>query len=167
MPAVPDSHAERFGVVVTEHYLRDHSMPFRLIAHQATESALGEARATGYPREQIAKTVILRMLDGYRLAIVPASERLSLQKVRDALELNGGPVRLATEAELSTDFPAFEAGTLPPLGPLLPADVLIDTRLLHYNRVVASAGDHRHAMLVDPMSLVRDAGARVLDLVED
>jgi prolyl-tRNA editing enzyme YbaK/EbsC (Cys-tRNA(Pro) deacylase) len=172
MTAVPDSHVERIdveriGVLLTEQYLRDHSIPFRLIAHEQTTSARQEARATGYPPEQHAKSVVLRVLDRYRLAIVPASERLSLRKVRDALELEGRAVRLATEAELSADFPAFDTGALPPLGRLLHADVLIDRRLLDYGRVVSAAGDHRHSMLVDPMSLVRDAGALVLDLIEE
>jgi Ala-tRNA(Pro) deacylase len=147
-------------------FLDDHDVAYEVIEHEETLTAADEGRATNHPPEQVAKVVVLRDRDGYRLAVLPAAQRLDLHKVRDALDATGS-LQLATEEDMRADFPQFEAGATPPLGPMLPAPELFDRRLLDHDRVLCSAGDHRHSLLVDPTLLARAANAEVTDICAD
>ena len=67
---------------------------------------------------------------------------------------------------MATEFPAYEVGAIPPIGPDTPAE-LIDLRLLDYGQVLCPAGDHQHSLLVDPADIVRVTGAWAVDLRQD
>ena len=144
-------------------YLREHGVSFDVIEHARAESAAGEARAAQLPAEQTAKTVVLHAPAGYRFAVISGADRLDLHKAADALEVTRHELRLATEADIAADFPGYQVGAIPPLGPDTPAE-LIDPRLLEYEHVLCPAGDHEHSLLLDPVELVRVTGARVIDL---
>jgi prolyl-tRNA editing enzyme YbaK/EbsC (Cys-tRNA(Pro) deacylase) len=154
------------GVRELESFLLEHGVPFTMLEHESTQRATDEARAAHMPAEQTAKTVLLRVPDGYRFAVVPASERLDLHKACAALELSRHEVRFANEEDMAADFPEYAVGAVPPLGPRTPAE-LVDRRLTVYGRVLCTAGDHEHSLVVDPEDIIRTTGARVLDLCED
>jgi prolyl-tRNA editing enzyme YbaK/EbsC (Cys-tRNA(Pro) deacylase) len=63
-------------------------------------------------------------------------------------------------------FPAFEVGALPPFGPLIPAPEVVDVRLLYHERILCGAGDHTHAVSIDPRELLRVAEPQVADICE-
>jgi prolyl-tRNA editing enzyme YbaK/EbsC (Cys-tRNA(Pro) deacylase) len=147
-------------------FLRDHGVSFDVIEHARSESSIAEARAAHLPPEQTAKTVVLRTSVGYRFAVICASDRLDLHKAAAALGVSRHELRFASEADMATDFPAYEAGSIPPIGPDTPAE-LIDLRLLDYGQVLCPAGDHEHSLLVDPVDIVRLTEARTLDLRQD
>ena len=67
---------------------------------------------------------------------------------------------------MAADFPAYEVGAVPPVGPDTPAE-LIDARLLAYSHVLCSAGDHEHSFLLDPADIVRLTNAQTVDLRQD
>ena len=154
------------GRAQLESYLRDREVSFELIEHAHSESAAAEARAAHLPAEQTAKTVVLHTPDSYRFAVIPASDRLDLNKAAAALDVSRHQLRLASEEDLASDFAGYEVGALPPVGPDAPAE-LIDTRLLAFGRVLCSAGDHEHSLLVDPTDIVRLTGARTVDIRQD
>ncbi len=85
-----------------------------VVEHEQTFTAGAEARIAAVEPAHAAKAVMTRDGEGYVLAIVPASERLDLRKLRRAA--SRPDLRLATEAELQRDFPQFEVGALPPFG---------------------------------------------------
>lgn len=147
-------------------YLRDHGVSFDVIEHAHSESSVAEARAAHLPAEQTAKTVVLHTADGYRFAVIPASDRLDVHKVAAELGVSRHALRFASEAEILAHFPAYDVGSIPPIGPDTPAE-LIDLRLLDYGHVLCPAGDHEHSLLVDPVDVVRVTGARAVDLRQD
>jgi Ala-tRNA(Pro) deacylase len=154
------------GLEIVTGYLDDRGVAYEVIEHGRTFTAMEEARAAKLPPEQTAKVVVLHDVDGYRLAVIPATHRLDMHKVREALGASGS-LQLATEEDMGGDFPQFEVGALPPLGPMLPAPELLDRRLLDHSRVLCAAGDHRHSLLVDPRQLAEAANAQVTDICED
>lgn len=160
------TESEARGVEAVVRYLGEHGVEHEVIDHEETFSASEEARAAGVAPDHAAKTVLLRDGDAYRLAVLPASERLDVRKAREALDATGH-LRLATEDEMAADFGAFEVGALPPLGPMLPAPEVIDRRLTGHERILCSGGDHRHSVLLDPRELERDTGATIADICED
>lgn len=147
-------------------FLDDHSVAYEVVEHGERFTAAAEAQASGIGPEDAAKDVILRRGEEYVLALIPASERLDLKKADDLIDAEG-ELRLATEDEIEADFPGFVVGALPPFGPILEVEEIVDRRLLAHDQVLCSGGDHSHSIKVDPNEIVRLAGAMVGDLSQD
>lgn len=122
---------------VTEH-LQSMGIRFRVRPHAPTRSAMGEALALGISPDEVAKAVLLDVGEGHVLAIVPASLRVDVDLVREAL--GDDDVHVASEVEVEQDFPEFELGALPPLPSLLEVPVVIDPLVLAHRRVTFAAG---------------------------
>ncbi len=163
-----DPHSSLSGTriaAVTE-YLRGERIEHEVIEHRETMSATAEAAATDRPAHQVAKTVVLHDHGAYLLAVIPASRRLDLHKLRDVLDA-GKSLQLATEQQMAEDFPQLDVGAVPPLGPMVPAAEVVDQRLLDEDRVLCAGGDHSHSVLLDPRDVVAAADATVADVCED
>ena len=147
-------------------YLDEHGIDYKVFEHELRFSAVSEARACGVAPHDMAKSLMLRDRDGYRLAVIPASQRLDLKKLRGLLGANG-ELRFATERELGVDFPELEVGALPPLGSIFGTPEILDERLLEHRRILCNAGDHEHSMLVDPRDIADLAQVQVGEICED
>ena len=154
------------GIAAVTEYLRGESIGHEVIEHDETMSATAEAAATHRPQEQVAKTIVLHDQGVYMLAVVPASHRLDLHKLREVTGATGS-LHLASEAQMAHDFPALEVGAVPPAGPMVPAREVVDRRLLDQDRVLCAGGDHRHSILLDPRDIVAAMDATVADISED
>lgn len=151
------------GIDLVTGHLDELGIAYEVVEHARGYSAAEEARAAGVAPANAAKAVLLRDPDGFRLAVVPASERVDLHKLRELLEA-GQELRLASEDEMEAEFPAFELGAIPPLGEMLPAAEIVDRRLLEHERVLCNGGDHEHSLLIDPRDLVRVSSAVEADI---
>jgi Ala-tRNA(Pro) deacylase len=156
--------AELHGIEAVTRFLEGRGVRYEVIEHDAAYSAVAEARAAGADPEVTAKTVALHDRDGYRLAVVPASERLDVRRAREVLGASPH-LRLATEEELRQDFPAFELGALPPFGTAQVPEV-VDLRLVRHARIVCAGGEHRRSVLIDALDLLRITEPRVADICE-
>jgi Ala-tRNA(Pro) deacylase len=154
------------GVAAITDFLEGQRVGYALIEHPPTMTAAAEAEATERPKHQVAKTVVLQDRGGYVLAVIPASERLDVHKLRELLGASKA-LRLATEEEMGADLPEIEVGATPPVGPMLPRAEVVDRRLLEEDRILCPAGDHRHSVLLDPREVVRIADAKVADVCEE
>jgi Ala-tRNA(Pro) deacylase len=152
------------GLAAVTEFLEREGVLYEVVEHERTQTAAAEARAAGMPPADVAKTVVLRDQNGLRLAVIPASERLDMHKLREALGSTG--LRLVTEREMAEEFDGFEVGAVPPFGSMFNALELVDERLLEHDRILCSGGDHEHAVLVDPRDVVKAADARVADICE-
>jgi Ala-tRNA(Pro) deacylase len=139
---------------------------FELLPHAPTESALAEAGALGVSGGEVAKTVVLTTAQGYVRAVLPASERLDLRKVRELVG-EGKPVRLASESELARDYPEFDLGAIPPFAGQRREPVLVDRNLVGRESVVLEAGSKTASVRLQTGDLVRLTGARVHDICEE
>jgi Ala-tRNA(Pro) deacylase len=143
-------------------YLTERGVGFQVVPHRRAFTSLQEARELGVAADEVLKTVALWTGGKYVLAVVPASRRLELRLVRQALE--DPAARLATEAELGADFPGYELGALPPLGSLLGVPLLVDPEVLGHEVVVFAAGTETESVRVATGELFRDEPAAVLPL---
>ena len=115
---------------VTEH-LEHRGSAFELLPHRQAYTSTDEARALGIDAGEVLKTLAVRTGPGYVLAVIPASRRLDLHLVREAL--GDHQARLASEEELARDFPGYQLGALPPLGALLGSRMYIDPVVLEHD----------------------------------
>jgi Ala-tRNA(Pro) deacylase len=156
---------EAHGIAAVTAFLDSHGVAHEVVEHRPTFSAAAEARASGAEPREAAKTLALRDRDAYRMAVIPATHRLDLQRMREVLGASSH-LRLATEDELERDFPMFDVGAMPPLGPMMPMPEVIDVHLLYHDRILCTGGDHRHALRLDPRDLVRVCEPRVAAICE-
>jgi Ala-tRNA(Pro) deacylase len=158
--------ADKHGHVDVARWLDERGIDYQVVEHDETFTAAAEARAAHVAPEHTAKTVVLRDGEEFVMAVIPASERLDLHKVRDVLD-RGPSLRLATEEEMAARFPEFEVGAVPPFGPTVPELEVVDSRLAEEERTLYAGGDHRHSLLVDAAAIRRAAQARIADICED
>jgi Ala-tRNA(Pro) deacylase len=137
---------------------------YELIEHPRTETAAAEANALGVSSAEVAKTVVLATPAGHVRAVLPASERLDLHRVRELLG-EGKAVQLVSEEELARAYPMFELGAVPPLGG--PSDpVLVDRRTAERESVIVEAGTHRESLFLKTADLLALTDARVAEICE-
>jgi Ala-tRNA(Pro) deacylase len=154
------------GIDAVVRYLQERGIGHDVVDHEQTFSAAEEASAAGVAPDHAAKTMVLRDGESYRLAVIPASERLDLRKAREALGASSH-LRLASETEMGADFDAFDVGAVPPLGPMVAVPEALDRRLMTHDRILCSGGDHRHSVLLDPRDLAQATQAKVVDICEE
>lgn len=139
---------------------------YELLPHAHTETALAEAEALGVAPDDVAKTLIVKLPEGYVRAVVPASARLDLRKVR---EIHGGgkhKVHLASEEDLRRDYPEFELGAVPPIGGR-DDPVIIDPKIAERTSVVIEAGSHDESLRIAAADLLELSRAAVTDISKD
>jgi prolyl-tRNA editing enzyme YbaK/EbsC (Cys-tRNA(Pro) deacylase) len=141
--------------------LRGWRIEFELLPHRRTTSAEAEARALGVLPQATAKTVVARVDGQCVRAVVPASARLSLDKLGEVL---GGRPTLLTEIELGGAYPTFELGAVPPMGGPAGDRVVIDRALLECEYIVVEAGTHEASVRVRPRDLVAASDGLIADI---
>ena len=92
---------------LTEH-LEQRGSPFELLPHRQASTSTDAARALGIDAGEVLKTLAVRTGIGYVLVVIPASCRLDLHLVREAL--GDHQARLASEEDLARDFAGYPAG---------------------------------------------------------
>src|ERR671935_2032791 len=124
--------AQRRGTVTTDDVTRaldEGGAEYELLPHAHTESALEEAKALDVDPAEVGKTLVVRVPDGYVRVLVPADCRVDVRKVRDVVGGGKKQVHLATEDDLSRDYPEFDLGAVPPLGGSRPDRLGVVSRL--------------------------------------
>jgi Ala-tRNA(Pro) deacylase len=140
---------------------------YELLTHVRTESAAAEAEALGIAPADVGKTLVVTTPEGYVRAVLPASERIDLRKLR---EVRGGgkeQVHLASEEDLARDYPEFDLGAVPPIGGGRRDPVVIDSRLAERDSLVLEAGSHEESVRIPTGDLLRVSEAEVVDICAD
>jgi Ala-tRNA(Pro) deacylase len=145
--------------------LDERDIPYTFIPHRRTTSATDEARALDVAPWRVAKTVVLVTPDGFVRAVVPASCRLDLAKVRRIL--GARDARLATESELAGAYPEYELGAVPPLAFEDGDRVLVDIRVCGADEVVLEAGTHEQSLRLRTSDLIEVADAQIAEICVD
>jgi len=122
-----------------QQYLTNQQIAYDVIPHQETLSSTRTAEACHVSGDCLAKGVLLRDQHGYLLAVLPASHRIRLSDLQDALSPG---VELAQESEVEAWFRDCERGAIPPVGACYGLDMIVDESLDAQPEVYFEAGDH-------------------------
>ena len=147
--------------------LEARGVPYELLPHAHTETALAEAHVLGVDPRDVAKTIVVSTSEGYVRAVVPATERLDLKKLRELLGASKKDVQLASESDLARDYQEFDLGAVPPIGGSRRDGVVIDRRLLERDLLVLEAGNHDESIRLGRDDLVKATDAQVADISQD
>lgn len=140
---------------------------YELLSHARTESAVAEAEALGLAPADVAKTLVVATREGYVRAVLPASERIDLHKLREVTGGGKKDVHLASEEDLARDYHEFDLGAVPPIGGGRPDPVVVDRRLAERDSIVLEAGSHEHSLRIPTGDLLHVTGAEVADICAD
>jgi Ala-tRNA(Pro) deacylase len=139
---------------------------YELIPHRRTQTAADEANAVHVDPGEVAKTVVVAAGRERVRAVIAASDRLDLRKLR-VLIGSEERLRLVSEAELAAVYPMFELGAVPPFGGPVSDRVVIDTRLATRETVVLDAGTHAESIRMRSVDLLAVAGAEIGEITAD
>jgi Ala-tRNA(Pro) deacylase len=122
-------------------FLDRNQIQYLVISHSVAYTAQGIAALTHIKGKDLAKTVMV-MVDGrLTMAVVPASVRVDLFRLKKYL--GAETVELATEEEFRGRFPDCETGSMPPFGNLYGMDTFADENLADDKEIAFNAGSHR------------------------
>ena len=126
---------------ILREFLDRHNIQYLVVSHSLAYTAQGVAALAHVPGKELAKTVMV-MVDGrLAMAVVPASCRVDLHRLKRYLRAES--VELASEAEFSDGFADCETGAMPPFGNLYGMDVFVDQNLTEDKEITFNAGSHR------------------------
>ena len=141
-------------------YLAQRGVPFRAAHHPPGVTAQEIAAQAHISGKRFAKTVVLKRGGEPILAVLPASERIDLQRLGDLL---GGRVTLAAEDEQDRLFPGCERGAMPPLGALYRLPVVVDADLATEESIAFNGGTHADVIEMSWNDFVALASPRVIE----
>jgi Ala-tRNA(Pro) deacylase len=114
------------------------------IVHSPAYTAQEIAASAHIKGRELAKTVMVKVDGKPVMVVLPASQRVDFQTLR---EITGGQaVILAGEAEFRELFPDCEAGAMPPFGNLYGMDVYVAPKLSEDEEIAFNAGSHTELM---------------------
>lgn len=152
-------HTENAAVA---RFLERAGVGYDVLRHPHTESAVAEAVALGLRPGEVAKTLVLKTPSGFLRAVLPASEKLDLHRLGEAIGVER-ELRLATEDELVAAYPEFDVGAVPPFGGRSDP-VVVDRRVAARDEVVLEAGTHEQSLRMETSDLLELTDARVADV---
>jgi Ala-tRNA(Pro) deacylase len=124
--------------------LSNRKIRFERLHHPTTYGASRLAQMLHVPGREMAKPVLLRTENGYVMAVVPANQRVDLDRVRACLEEDW--VEVAGEAEINRVFPDCEVGAMPPFGSIYHVQTLVDEKLAEDDQIVFEGQNHEEAI---------------------
>ncbi len=121
-------------------FLHENKVKYVTIMHSPYYTAQEIAATSHISGKELAKTVMVKMDDQLAMVVLPASYKLDLDALRNALGVKH--VELASEEEFKYRFPGCEVGAMPPFGNLYDIPVYVAAKLAEDEEIAFNAGSH-------------------------
>mgnify|MGYP000212260601 CR=1 FL=1 len=121
-------------------YLDNQKVKYVVHKHSPAYTAQEIASSAHIKGRELAKTVMIKVDEAIAMAVLPASFKVDLALLREAL--GAGKVELASEREFRDLFPDCQTGAMPPFGNLFGMEVFVDPSLSEDESIAFSAGSH-------------------------
>jgi Ala-tRNA(Pro) deacylase len=141
--------------------LEKEKVPFQHESHRTVYTAQEVAHEEHIPGSMVAKTVVIKVDDRFALAVLPASIRTDLARLKAAL--GASEVRLASELEFTGMFPDCEVGAMPPFGNLYGLSVYCEKSLTKDKEIVFNAGTHQDTIRMKYVDFARLANPKIFE----
>lgn len=121
-------------------YLDENAIKYTTIRHTPAYTAQGIAASAHIPGRELAKSVVVRVDGKLALVVLPASQRVDLLRLKEAI--GAQKVELADEQTFGDSFPGCEVGAMPPFGNLYGMNVYVARSLAYDDQIAFNAGTH-------------------------
>jgi prolyl-tRNA editing enzyme YbaK/EbsC (Cys-tRNA(Pro) deacylase) len=146
-------------------YLQGRGVPFLVLPHPQAETVLDTARRHGFPTAEVVKTVVLTTRYGNALLVLRVDREVVEELVVAAL--GDEEVVVTGERDLLRNYPDYEPGSIPPLGPFLQAPMYVDAEVARRDAVVFAAGRPSLAIRMLTKDLFREPPVVVAPLTRE
>ncbi len=120
-------------------FLDSQQTAYATINHSTAYTSQEIAQSVHIPGSELAKTVMVKIDGKMAMAVLPATEKVSVDMLKQAI--GAQTVELATEREFQDRFPECELGAMPPFGNLYGMSVFGAASLPHKD-IAFNAGTH-------------------------
>ncbi len=145
-------------------YLDRNGVRWVSIVHSPAYTAQEIAASAHVRGRELAKTVMVKVDGKPVMVVLPASQRVDFQVLRDVT--GGESVVLSSEAEFRELFPDCEAGAMPPFGNLYGMDVFVSPKLAEDDDIAFNAGSHTELMKLHYADYARLVKPKVVALAQ-
>jgi len=121
-------------------FLDREGVKYTTLSHSRAYTAQEVAACAHIPGKEMAKTVIVKVDGKMAMAVVPASQKVDFERIRETTSAR--KVELAEEKEFENLFPDCEVGAMPPFGNLYGLDVYVAKRLTEDDEIAFNSGSH-------------------------
>ena len=122
-------------------FLDANNVKYITVSHSRAFTAQETATSAHIAREELAKTVMVKIDGKMAMAVLPASCNVDLELLKDVT--NSSTIELADEKEFQDLFPDCEVGAMPPFGNLYQMEVFAAESLSEDEEFAFNAGTHR------------------------
>ena len=121
-------------------FLDSHNIKYVTISHSLAYTAQEIAASAHIARKELAKTVMVKLDDKMAMAVLPASSKVSFDRLKKVAGASNA--ELADEQEFRDMFPESEVGAMPPFGNLYGMEVFVEETLSQDEEIAFNAGSH-------------------------
>jgi Ala-tRNA(Pro) deacylase len=141
-------------------FLDENNVKYVVISHSRAFTTQEVAAMTHIPGKELAKAVIVEIDGNLAMAVVPGSQKVDLDLLRDAV--GAGHVMLAKESEFKDRFPECDLGAMPPFGNLYGMPVYVADGLTEDEEIAFNAGSHTELVKMSYRDFERLVQPRIL-----
>jgi Ala-tRNA(Pro) deacylase len=143
-----------------QEYLDENQVKYVVITHSRAFTTQEVAAMTHIPGKELAKAVIVEIDGDLAMAVLPGSQRVDLDMLRDAV--GAQQVTLAKEGEFKDRFPECDLGAMPPFGNLYGMPVCVADSLTEDEEIAFNAGSHTQLVKMSYRDFERLVQPRVM-----
>lgn len=141
-------------------FLDGHGVGYAVLPHSPAFTAQQIAASAHVPGKELAKTVVVKLDDRTALAVLPASQKVDFDLLREAA--GAERAELASEEEFRGRFPGCDLGAMPPFGNLYGLDVYVADALAEDEEIAFNAGSFTELVRMDYRDFTRLVQPKVL-----
>lgn len=142
-------------------FLDKEGVRYTILSHSRAYTAQEVAASTHIPGNEMAKTVMVKIDGKMAMAVVPASQKIDFERIRETVSAR--KVELAEEKEFQSLFPDCEVGAMPPFGNLYGIDVFVDKKLTEDDIIAFNSGSHTEVARLHYADFERLVHPRLID----
>jgi len=142
-------------------FLDSSKIKYVSIKHSLAYTAQEIAASAHIRGKELAKTVMVSLDGKTAMAVLPASYRVDLERLKKAA--GAKKIELLTEKDFKDMFPECEVGAMPPFGNLYGMEVYVATSLTEDDEIAFNAGSHTELIRVAYKDFERLVKPKVLE----
>lgn len=136
-------------------YLDKAKIGYKIVRHKTVYTAYDAAQTLGVKLGEIAKTLVIKADKIYLLAVLPASHKLDLGKLKKVVKAK--KIEIAKEGMMKKIF-KIKPGAITPFGQIYKVPVYVDKSMLKVKQITAGAGTFEESVVMTAKNFLKATG---------
>ena len=128
---------------------------YKIVRHKTVYTAYDAAQTLGAKLGEIAKTLVIKADKIYLLAVLPASHKLDLGKLKKIIKAK--KIEITKEGVMKKIF-KIKPGAITPFGQIYKVPVYIDKGMLRAKQIIAGAGTFEESVVMTAKNFLKATG---------